>query len=425
MLCRTPYSVDPYGPDAYRETIGPSVFCAREGFIFVYQDVRGRYLSEGDFEDVRPHNAIKRGKNDVDESSDTYDTVEWLIKNVPNNNGRVGMWGISYPGFYTAVGVIDSHPAIKAASPQAPIADWFIGDDFHHNGAFFLPHAFNFYASFGRPRPRPTTEDAPRFSHPTPDGFKFFLELGVLGNANLKYFKNEIAFWNRLMEHPNYDEFWKARATPPHLKNIKAAVMTVGGWFDAEDLYGALETYRAIEKQNSGAANSLVMGPWYHGGWARSDGDSFGAVQFDSKTSLFYREKIELAFFNHHLKSGNDPRLPEAYMFETGSNVWKTYDQWPPRDAAPRSIYLVKDGKLSFQPEPAEGYDEYVSDPHKPVPYINEIATGMVARYMIADQRFVASRPDVLVYQTEPLSEYMKVAGPVEASLFISTSGTD
>ncbi|MBX5478560.1 MAG: CocE/NonD family hydrolase, partial [Pyrinomonas methylaliphatogenes] len=273
LLNRTPYGVGPYGPDAYKTSLGPSPLFMKEGYIFVYQDVRGRYMSEGEFVNMRPHKEQKSGPTDTDESTDTYDTIDWLIKNVPNNNGRVGMWGISYPGFYVAVGMIDAHPALKAASPQAPIADWFIGDDFHHNGAFFLPHAFNFLATFGRPRPRPTTETPPRFQHGTPDGYKFFLELGPLQNADRKYFKGDVAFWNEMMEHPNYDDFWKARNTLPHLKNIRPAVMTVGGWFDAEDLYGALNTYKATEKQSPGAYNILVMGPWYHGGWARSDGD--------------------------------------------------------------------------------------------------------------------------------------------------------
>jgi putative CocE/NonD family hydrolase len=364
----------------------------------------------------------------VDESSDTYDTIDWLVKNVPNNNGRVGMWGISYPGFYTSMGVIGAHPALKAASPQAPIADWFIGDDFHHNGALFLPHGFNFLSSFGLPRPEPTTNGPPRFEHGTPDGYKFFLELGPLQNADRRYFKGRVAFWNEMMQHPNYDEFWQARNVLPHLKNIRPAVMTVGGWFDAEDLYGALNTYQSIEAKNPGSYNMLVMGPWFHGGWSRADGDALGDVRFGSKTSLFYREKIELPFFNCFLKDKCDEKLPEAFVFETGSNVWRKYERWPPAKAQARSLYLQANGKLSFAPPPSGAvniFDEYMSDPRRPVPFINNIAIGMTREYMVEDQRFASRRADVLVYQTEPLKDDLTVAGPITASLYVSTTGTD
>ncbi|MCA1616601.1 MAG: CocE/NonD family hydrolase, partial [Acidobacteria bacterium] len=294
MFYRTPYSVAPYGADKYRDALGPSEHFMREGYIFVYQDVRGKFMSEGEYVNVRPHNPAKSGPRDIDESTDAYDTIEWLVRNVPGNNGRVGMWGISYPGFYASMALIGAHPALRAASPQAPIADWFIGDDFHHNGALFLPHAFNFLTVFGLPRPRPVTEwpDAP-FEHGTNDGYKFFLALGALANADAKYYKGRVAFWDEMMAHPNYDDYWKARAVPPHLKNVRPAVLTVGGWFDAEDLYGALKTYEAIERQSPGARNSLVMGPWFHGGWARSDGDTLGDINFGSKTGDFYQERIE------------------------------------------------------------------------------------------------------------------------------------
>lgn len=265
LMMRTPYSVAPYGVDQYRERLGPSERLAREGYIFVYQDVRGRYMSEGEFVNVRPHKPVKSGPRDTDESTDTYDTIEWLLKHVPHHNGRVGLWGISYPGFYAAAGMIDAHPALKAVSPQAPIADWFIGDDFHHNGAFFLPHAFGFLAIFAKPRPGPTTRGGQPFEYGTPDGYKFYLQLGSLANVNTRYFHNEIPFWNELMEHGTYDEFWKVRNLRPHLKNIRPAVMTVGGWFDAEDLFGALKVYESVEKQSPGAYNILVMGPWSHG----------------------------------------------------------------------------------------------------------------------------------------------------------------
>jgi uncharacterized protein len=428
MLTRTPYSCAPYGADAYRTGIGPSVDMAKEGYIFVYQDVRGRYLSEGDFVQVRPHNPHKKSASDIDEASDTYDTVEWLVKNIPNNNGRVGMWGISYPGFYSAVGMIDAHPALKAVSPQAPIADWFIGDDFHHHGAFYLIDAFNFLSTVGRPRPKPTTENPPRFEHGTPDGYKFFLEMGPLPNANAKHFKHDIAFWDDLMKHGAYDDFWKARNVLPHLKKVAPAVMTVGGWFDAEDLYGPLTIYKAVERENSSVYNTLVIGPWFHGGWARSDGDFLGAIPFGSKTAEYYRQKIELTFFNHFLKDKGDlAGRPEVFAFQTGSNEWKTYDQWPPKGLTQRTLYFHADGRLSFEKPAGEGdvFDEYVSDPAKPVPYTNEITNQRGREYMVEDQRFAAMRPDVLTYQTEALTEDVTLTGPLKADLFVSTTGTD
>ncbi len=425
LMLRTPYSVGPYGADQYRDSLGPSELLAREGYIFVYQDVRGRFLSEGEFVNVRPHRPEKRGPQDIDESTDTYDTIEWLLKRLPNHNGRVGMWGVSYPGFYVAAGMIDAHPALKAVSPQAPIGDWFIGDDFHHNGAFFLPHAFNFLAVFGKPRPQPTTRWERPFEHGTPDGYKFFLEMGPLENANARYLHNEISFWNEVLEHGVYDEFWKARTLRPHLKNIQPAVMTVGGWFDAEDLYGALKVYEWVEKQSPGAWNVLVMGPWSHGGWRGRDGDRLGPVSFGSKTAEFFREKIEAVFFNAFLKQKGEANLPEAYVFETGANLWRRYDSWPPKGAAPRTLYLCENGTLSFAPCATAGFDEYVSDPARPVPFINTIAVGMTADYMIQDQRFASTRPDVLVYQSEPLAEDLTLAGPVSPSLWVSTTGTD
>jgi putative CocE/NonD family hydrolase len=428
MLYRTPYSVAPYGLNEYRTTLGPSNLFQQEKFIFVYQDVRGKLMSEGEFVDVRPHNPKKTGSKDIDESTDTFDTIEWLVKNVPNNNGRAGMWGISYPGFYTSMGVIDAHPALKAASPQAPIADWFIGDDFHHNGALFLPHAFNFFSGFGLPRPQPTSEGPRRkFEHGTRDGYRFFLDLGPLPNANAKYLKNEIAFWNALISHPNYDDFWQSRNIRPHLRNIKPAVMVVGGWFDAENLFGALNTYKTIESTNPGARNTLVMGPWFHGGWSRSDGDQLGGVAFGQKTSLAYRETVELPFFNCLLKDKCGAQLPEATVFETGSNQWRRYDSWPPKNGEPREIYLSANGGLSFAApqSTAAAFDEYVSDPAHPAPFINNIAIGMTREYMTDDQRFAATRPDVLVYQTEVLDSDVTLAGPIKATLFVSTSGTD
>ena len=428
MMNRTPYTVAPYGVDKYKTRLGPSMLFARDKFIFVYQDVRGKFLSEGEYANMRPQIDKKKSKKDIDESSDTYDTIAWLIKNIPNNNGKVGMWGISYPGFYTAVGAINAHPALVAASPQAPIADWF-WDDFFHHGAFFLPHAFNFFAGFGHPRPKPTTEWGPRFDHGTPDGYRFFLEeIGPLKNADVKFFKGNIAFWNEMAAHPNYDGFWQARSLLPHLKNIKPAVMTVGGWFDAEDLFGPLKIYRAIEKNSPGAYNVLVMGPWRHGGWARTNGSSLGNVFFGDTPgpSSFYQENIEFPFFNYYLKGKGNPNLPEAYVFETGRNLWRKFEAWPPANLEQRNLYLHADGKLSFDaPASTEAYDEFISDPENPVPFSEAVAIGMTVEYMTDDQRFASRRPDVLDYQTEVLQGEVTLAGNIMAHLQVTTTGTD
>jgi len=427
LFDRTPYTVAPYGTDQYKTALGPSDLFARSKYIFVYQDVRGKFLSEGIFEDMRPYIANKKSAKDVDESSDTYDTIDWLIKNVRYNNGRVGVWGISYPGFYSSMAAIDAHPALKAVSPQAPIADWFIGDDFHHNGALYLPHMFSFMYTFGQPRPEPTTKWPPRFEHDTPDGYNFFLENAEpLPNVDAKYYHNKIAFWEDVVLHPNYDSYWKARSTPQFLKNIKPAMLTVGGWFDAEDLWGALHTYQSANAQSPDGDVKLVMGPWFHGGWARGDGDHLGNVWFNGKQSIFYREKIEFPFFEHHLKGTPDPQLPEAYVFETGTNEWKRYDAWPPKQATPASLHLGPNGQLSFT-KPAAGadFDEYVSDPAKPVPYITGTEFGMTREHMTDDQRQAGRRTDVLVYQTPPLTADVTIAGPLKPELFISTSGTD
>ncbi|MBM3762263.1 MAG: CocE/NonD family hydrolase [Acidobacteria bacterium] len=427
LLNRTPYSVAPYGTDQYKTDIGPSPSLAKDGYIIVYQDVRGKNMSEGEFINMTPHRTSKPTPKDVDESSDTYDTIEWLIKNLPNNNGRVGTWGISYPGFYVAAGMIDAHPALKIASPQAPITDWFVGDDFHHNGALFLPHAFNFLYSFGKPRPEPSLPNRQAFDHKTPDGYRFFLDLGPLYNANERYMKNEVQFWTDMMKHPNYDEFWQARNLRPHLKNIQPAVLTIGGFYDAENLFGALNVFSNIEQQGFAKTNRIVMGPWFHGGWSRDGGASLGDISFNAKTSEYYREKVELPSFKHILKDGPDPNLPKALMFESGSNVWRGYDAWPPKQAQSKTLYFHSSGKLAFTPQTdsANPFDEFPSDPAKPVPYIPQIANRMTREYMVMDQRHASTRPDVLTYMTDELEEDMVLAGPVSPSLLFSTSGTD
>jgi putative CocE/NonD family hydrolase len=389
---------------------------------------------------MRPHNPAKKGSQDIDESTDTYDTIDWLLKKLPNHNGKVGLYGSSLRGFYTAAGMIDAHPALKAASPQAPVVDWFMGDDWHHNGALFLSNAFNYLANFDRPRPLPVPKSPhPPFEHGTPDGYDFFLRLGPLANADARHFKGQVAFWNELMQHETYDAFWKARDLRPHLRNIKPAVLIVGGWFDADNLFGTLETYRRIEATSPSPANLLVMGPWEHGGWVggHSDGSGLGHVPFNSKTAEFYRAKIELPFFEFHLKGKGTFAHPKAWMFETGTNQWRQYPAWPPPNTKPFALYFHANGRLTAQPphgSAAEvGYDEYLSDPAKPVPFLDKIGLHNVYRptvllqteYMIADQRFAARRPDVLVYQTDLLDRDITLAGPILADLHVSTSGTD
>lgn len=422
LMNRTPYSVWPYGEDAYPPELGPSARFQEEGFIFVFQDVRGKMMSEGEFVNMRPQRAVSGAT--IDESTDTYDTLEWLVKHVPGNNGRAGQWGISYPGFYSAVGMLSGHPALKAVSPQAPIVDWFQGDDFHRNGALWLPHAFNFMTSFGQPRPKPTTAWNPGIEHGTSDGYEWFMRLGSTG-ATRQHTKN-VPFWNEMLDHPNYDAFWQSRNLRPQIKDVKPAVLTVGGWFDAENLFGALQVYQSVNRQSPASDNRLVMGPWFHGGWERSKGDHLGPVQFGANTSEWFQTDVLLPFFNHHLKDAKAPDLAKATVFETGANRWHRLDTWPPRQAHEKKLYLLPGGKLGFQaPTAAAEPDTFISDPAKAVPFIENVAIGMTREYMSADQRFAGRRPDVLVYQTEPLAEDLTLAGPLRPELFVATTGTD
>jgi putative CocE/NonD family hydrolase len=430
MLNRTPYSVAPYGPDAYRALVGPSEHFAREKFIFVYQDVRGKFMSEGTFEFMRPHKPVKRNNQDTDESSDTYDTIDWLVKNIPNNNGKVGVWGISYPGFQAAMSALDAHPALVAVSPQAPMADVFIGDDFHHNGAFFLIHAFRWLAGTAPARSNQAAAalgPQPPLDFGTPDGYEFFLNLGPLPNVNRIWFKDQVPIWNEFMQHGTYDEYWKSRNIIPHFNRIKPAIMTVVGWFDSEDKYGGVNLYQKIERDNPNTHNIIVWGPWLHGGWARMDGDTLGHIRFGQKTAVWYRENVEFPFFLYYLKGKGELKLPEVTAFMTGANEWKSYTAWPPKEATPKKLYLHANGKLSFSPPSERGthYDEYVSDPKKPVPFTAQTTMAMGHTFMVEDQRFAWSRPDVLVYQTEPLQEDVTIAGPARVVLYGSTSGTD
>ncbi len=430
LITRTPYSCTPYGAASYPNNF-KNMNLTRAGYIFVFQDVRGKYMSEGDFVDVRPYNptpaspAKTGSKAPTDEATDTYDTVDWLLKNATGNNGNVGVIGTSYPGFYATMAVLAGHPAIKAVSPQAPVTDWFVGDDFHHNGAFMLMDAFSFYSGFGKPRPKPTMQDADGFSDwKTPDNYDFHLRTGAIRNYTEKYGMKAIPFWNDLMAHPDYDAWWKARNPRPHLKNIKPAVMTVGGLFDAEDCWGAWNTYKAIENQNVAShSNRLVMGPWVHGGWHRTTGDRLGNVVFGSKTSAYYEQEIELKFFEFYLKGIGNMDLPDASIFETGSNRWTSYASWPPPNAEPAKWYFQGKNRLSGQ---APGADNpipavtYTSDPAHPVAYTEDVHLNRTREYMCDDQRFAARRPDVLAYQTSPLSASVTVTGPVTADLWVS-----
>jgi putative CocE/NonD family hydrolase len=426
LITRTPYSVAPYGADQYRGSLGPSEQFQKEGFIFIYQDARGRYRSEGEFQQVRPFVPNKKSNKDIDESTDTYDTIEWLLKQVPNHNGRVGMVGVSQPGFHVAASMIDSHPALRAASPQAPTADYYMGDDVYHNGAFMLGANFGFYSGFvpreGDPSPpRP----ALRFDPGTPDMYDFLLHVPPLAELNARLFGGKAAYWQEIVDHTAYDDFWKKRSVWKFMNNVNCAVLNVGGWFDAEDPVGPLLVYRSVEHKNPRTVNQLVMGPWSHGGWGRGPGDRLGNVSFNVKTGEFFREQIQFPFFMKHLKDkGTD--LPEAYMFLTGINEFRRHEVWPPKDLRPMTLYLDASGRLSTtQPKDVNAFEEYVSDPTRPVPFIGYIGAGMTSDYMTEDQRFASRRTDVVTWRTEPFDKDVVIAGPIKVSLHASTSGTD
>jgi hypothetical protein len=426
LMVRTPYNVAPYGLDEFPANVGPSPLFAHEKFIFVYQDVRGRYMSEGDFTIVRPQKPVKIGPKDTDESTDAYDTIDWLVKNIPGNSGKVGIWGISQPGFFATAAMIDSHPALVAVSPQAPVTDYYLGDDIYHNGAFMLAARFNMYQGF-KPRGDEPTTPQPMlpFDYGTPDGYDFYLSLGTLANADERYFKHAQPYWTMNVKNNTYNDFWQARSVWKYLKNVKPAVMLVGGWYDAEDPQGLFRQYSFMEKNSPATADMIVVGPWTHGGFARGDGDRVGNVTFGSKTALYFREKIEFPFFMHYLKGKDEGTLPKAWVFETGVNQWRKFPAWPPKDVKATDIFLDEKGKISWTEPAAKGYDEYVSDPAKPVPYIGHVLMGMRYDYMTEDQRFAASRTDVLVYKSEPLDHDVTVAGPISVDLKVSTSGTD
>lgn len=426
LMQRTPYSAGPYGSGSYRRRIGPNATLMQEKYIFVYQDARGRYKSEGDFREMTPAIANKKSKTDVDESSDTYDSIEWLLKNT-KNNGKVGIYGISFPGYYSSAALPDAHPALKAVSPQAPMSDEFIGDDCYHNGAFFLMDNFGFYNGFDGPKSANGENYKSFFKVNNSDSYQFFLDFGPLKKANTSaYFSDPKSVWRQVTAHPVYDEFWQSRNIKQHLKNVKPAVLVVGGWFDAEDLYGALKTYAAIEKQSPENNARLVMGPWTHGGWAGPSWKSFANYQFGSDLNKYYQDEIETKFFNFYLKDKGSFDQAEVTVFETGSNQWKNYNVWPPQNSQPVPYYFAGQGKLSDKkPDAAKSASEYESDPAKPVPYTNVISARRNNEYMAEDQRFAAQRPDVLVFQTDSLANDLTLTGEIAANLFVSMTGSD
>lgn len=429
LLNRTPYSCQPYGENEFSGRVYGTYWLnyLKEGYIIAVQDVRGKFMSEGDFIDVRPFNPNKKGK-DIDEASDTYDAIEWMINNIPGNNKRVGCFGISYPGFYATMAALSAHPALKAVSPQAPVTDWFQGDDFHHNGAFFLMDGFSFYSGFGKPRPVAVKTFSPGYNIPTQDHYDFYLKTGALKNFS-KIMGDSIAFWKDLYNHPDYDEWWQARNPRNFVTNVKPAMLVVGGLFDAEDCFGAWYLYKAIEEKNKNTDNRLVMGPWFHGGWGgRSDGSFLGNARFGKKTSEYYQRNIEIPFFNFYLKlKGTVHDIAEANIFFTGENEWRKLTVWPPNNVEYKNIYLHADGKLSFENKTAKGnmYSEYISDPAHPVPYTEDVGGGRTREYMTDDQRFASRRTDVLTFSTDVLTEDITLGGQLVADLMTSISTTD
>ena len=430
LMQRTCYSIAPYGEENYKKSLGPNAYLSTDKYIFVYQDVRGRYMSEGVFTNMTPQVEHKT-KKDIDESTDTYDTLEWLVKNIAFNNGKVGQYGTSYPGFYSAVGALAKHPALVASSPQAPISDFFF-DDFHHNGAFLMGY-FKTFPVFGVQKTK--AEEKAWYSDQSikstsRDGSLFYNEMGTLKQSVDKYYKNNF-FMQEIVSHPNYDAFWQSRNLLPHLKNINHAVMTVGGWFDAEDLAGPLNIYKTIEKNNPKAKNSIVMGPFSHGGWSRESGKHFhNDIYFGDSIATFYQKNIEYKFFNHYLKenSKNGVALPEAYMFDTGKKEWKEFSNWPPKNSDKLNLYLDSDGKIKNEKPNITTYSEYYSDPNKPVPSSINYSdmNGFTPRnYMSEDQRFALNRPDVLTFTTEYLTEDVTLAGEIMAKLKIESTSSD
>jgi len=424
LLERTPYGVSDYPSP---EKNGYIKDMADDGYIFVYQDIRGRYLSEGTFA-MQRFNRNKKDPKAIDESTDTYDTFNWLLKNIKNNNGKAGMYGISYDGWTTVMGALDPHPALVAVSEQATPSDMFLGDDFHHNGAFRLSYGFE-YAFMEE-----ATKTDSLFPFDNYDTYEWYLKLGPLSNVNKKYFFNKLPSWNDFVNHPNYDEFWKKQSTPYRLDSPRVHIMNVAGWWDQEDFYGPQKAYEKWEKTDVHHKNYIVIGPWNHGGWAGGPGDKLGNINFDSPTGEKFRKEIQARWFAYYLKGKGDGNFAEAITFQTGSNTWKNYDSWPPKNAVKKNLYFQADGKLSFE-KPAttstDTYDSYISDPAHPVPYRTrpiEETYGPGSRWytwLTEDQRFVNNRPDVLSWQTETLTDDVTVTGNIFAKLFAATTGSD
>ncbi|MBS1729535.1 MAG: CocE/NonD family hydrolase [Bacteroidetes bacterium] len=427
LMTRTPYSCNPYGPDKYVAIWNSyKMKYMKENFIFVMQDVRGRYMSEGEFVDVRPFIKNKTGKQ-IDEASDTYDAIDWLIKNIPDNNGKVGITGTSYPGFYSTEAALSGHPALVAVSPQAPVTDWFMGDDFHHKGAFFVMDGFSFYPSFGKPHHQPMKDYGPGFSFHSDDNYNAYLKTGALKNFSA-LIGDSIKFWHEMYQHPNYDSWWQERNARVGLYQVKPAMLWVGGLFDAEDCFGAWNCFKATAKQSPQTNNRIVMGPWYHGQWGR-EGSHLGNVYFGSNTSAYFQDSLEIPFFNYYLLGqGNLNHVATAHIFFSGENQWKEFSTWPPKNIETQNLFLGDHQKLYLNtPAPASpnGYDTYTSDPAHPVPYTQDIHFRRTREYMDDDQRFAERRTDVLTYSTDILENDVTLAGPVIADLMVSLSSTD
>ncbi|MDD8027484.1 MAG: CocE/NonD family hydrolase [Acidobacteriota bacterium] len=427
LMDRTPYSASGRTSASinqrYREL-------ARDGYIFVFQDIRGRNKSEGEFVMIRPLRTDRSDPKATDETTDTYDTIDWLIKNVPGHNGRVGVFGVSYDGWTTVMAALEPHPALKAVSPQAPAGDMWMGDDFFHNGAFRLTYGFEYSVRMEWPN------GDPLFRFDRYDTYDWYLDLGPLANVNAVHFQGRIPTWNNFIAHPNWDAFWRGKALDRLVREPKVPTLNVAGWWDQEDFYGPMSTYLAYEKNDKAGLSHLVVGPWNHGGWTAGPGDKLGRITFGSETGAHYREKIQAPFFAKYLKGRETADLPEVTTFRTGANVWTSHETWPPRrDYADRSLYLREGGRLSFEPPAGEGEaarDTYVSDPAKPVPYrprpvqaTYHAAGSDWGIWLTMDQRFVHNRPDVLSWETEVLTEDLTVSGAVLARLCVSTTGSD
>lgn len=427
LMTRTPYSCAPYGENEFNDFWnGHYKSYLQEKYIMVMQDVRGRWMSEGIFEDVRPFIKNKKTKKDIDEASDTYDTIDWLIKNITGNNGKVGVLGTSYPGFYSTMAAACGHPALKAVSPQAPVTDWFMGDDWHHNGAFSLMDATNFYSGFGKPRPAPTTVGADGYAIPSRDNYAFYLQSGPIANV-AKLMDDSSGFVKEMFAHPDYDAWWKARNARVSLYNIQPAVLIVGGTFDAEDCFGAWNSYKAIKNQSPQTNCRLVMGPWYHGQWNSGSGTHLGNIQFGSNTAEYYTQTLEIPFFNYYLKGkGSDSATTGANVFFSGENKWRKTTAWPPAEVKMQPYYFQPDGGLANAlPTKQNSYTEYISDPDKPVPYAEGVHLYRTREYMTDDQRFASRRTDVLTFETGVLEKDLTLGGPVNADLVVSLSTSD